>query len=242
MSLFDGYFDPDQFEAAGGLLGRLMSLQQQQGQYQPAPGFDGRDDRSAGGGAAIVPAKAVAQAVADRPTSFLGIGDYQMPQFGGAATPQTAQPTLSLGDRLSAGFQSWVHTPVGNPFAGLANGIAGFSAGQPAAANSPVPSQATQSPDLGGHLSTAFQSWAHTPLGDPFAALANGITGFESGRRTDQASTRRDSRDAQQSQPPDIQKAPPAPTRSQMANGYAPRGLRRPVMPRAKTRRLSYGG
>jgi len=40
MGLFDGYFDPQQFRDGGGLLGRLLSLQQQQGQYQPAQGFD----------------------------------------------------------------------------------------------------------------------------------------------------------------------------------------------------------
>jgi hypothetical protein len=31
---------------------------------------------------------------------------------------------------LSAGFQSWVHTPLGNPFGALANGIAGLNSGQ----------------------------------------------------------------------------------------------------------------
>jgi hypothetical protein len=40
MGLFDGYFDPEQFGDGGGLLGRLLSLQQQQGQYQPGAGFD----------------------------------------------------------------------------------------------------------------------------------------------------------------------------------------------------------
>jgi hypothetical protein len=40
MGLFDGYFDQDQFQDGGGLLGRLLSLQQQQGQYQPGTGFD----------------------------------------------------------------------------------------------------------------------------------------------------------------------------------------------------------
>ena len=53
-----------------------------------------------------------------------------MPQFGGAGTSQPDQPTPDLGDRLSAGFQSWAHTPLGNPFAGIANGIAGFNSGQ----------------------------------------------------------------------------------------------------------------
>jgi hypothetical protein len=37
MGLLDGYFDPQQFGEGGGLLGRLLALQQQQSQYQPAP-------------------------------------------------------------------------------------------------------------------------------------------------------------------------------------------------------------
>jgi hypothetical protein len=40
MGLFDGYFDPQQFGEGGGLLGRLLALQQQQGQYQPGAAFD----------------------------------------------------------------------------------------------------------------------------------------------------------------------------------------------------------
>ena len=39
MGLFDGYYDPDQLEASGGLLGRLMSLQRQQG-ILSHPDFD----------------------------------------------------------------------------------------------------------------------------------------------------------------------------------------------------------
>jgi hypothetical protein len=35
MGLLDSYFDPDQFQASGGLLGRLLSLPQMQGLYQP---------------------------------------------------------------------------------------------------------------------------------------------------------------------------------------------------------------
>jgi hypothetical protein len=40
MGLFDGYFDPQQFGEGGGLLGRLLVLLQQQGQYQPEAGID----------------------------------------------------------------------------------------------------------------------------------------------------------------------------------------------------------
>ncbi len=40
MGLFDGYIDPEQFGNGGGLLGRLLALQQFQGQYQPGSEFD----------------------------------------------------------------------------------------------------------------------------------------------------------------------------------------------------------
>jgi hypothetical protein len=46
-----------------------------------------------------------------------------------ALTP--AQPSApGIGDRLSAGLQSWARTPAGNPLLGLANGIQGLSTGQ----------------------------------------------------------------------------------------------------------------
>lgn len=40
MGLFDGYFDPEQFGEGGGLLGRLLSLQQNQALYQPSADRD----------------------------------------------------------------------------------------------------------------------------------------------------------------------------------------------------------
>jgi hypothetical protein len=140
MGLFDDYFDPQQFGDGGGLLGRLLSLQQQQGQYQP--------DRESTGGPPDTTAPAtpqtpislpmsaptnngqaaVAQTPNDGPKSYIPIGNYLMPQFGSAGG---TQPAPDLGGRLNAGFQSWAHTPVGNPFAALANGITGFNTGQP---------------------------------------------------------------------------------------------------------------
>jgi len=45
-----------------------------------------------------------------------------------AAPPQPGAP--GIGDRLSAGFQSWARTPLGNPWLGMANGIQGLSSGQ----------------------------------------------------------------------------------------------------------------
>jgi hypothetical protein len=143
MGLFDDYnFDPQQFEG-GGLLGRLLSLQQQQGQYQQSQGFDASGGQPVAAAspsqfpsaASSTPHPSIPQA--SGPTAFVPIGNYLMPQFGGAGTSQPDQPTPDLGDRLSAGFQSWAHTPLGNPFAGIANGIAGFSSGQTVSQPSP---------------------------------------------------------------------------------------------------------
>jgi hypothetical protein len=40
MGLFDGYFDPERFHDSGGLLGRLLSLQQLQGLFHSGEAFD----------------------------------------------------------------------------------------------------------------------------------------------------------------------------------------------------------
>jgi hypothetical protein len=40
MGLFDGYFDPQQFNSGGGLLGRLLALQQFPDQYQQNASFN----------------------------------------------------------------------------------------------------------------------------------------------------------------------------------------------------------
>jgi hypothetical protein len=146
MGLFDSYFDPQQFGDSGGLLGRLLSLQQQQGQYQPgqifAPAEGVTTNPSGGGYASTQPAAPQTGALGYGQTTSvpstpdywqtrnLAVGDYQMPQFGGADVSQATPQQLGVGDRLSAGLQSWAHTPVGNPAAALANGIAGFSSGR----------------------------------------------------------------------------------------------------------------
>jgi hypothetical protein len=153
MGLFDDYFDPQQFgEGGGGLLGRLLALQQQ-GQYRPSelstPSGGQPDSGVSGNPPQDATAMAAPQAPMPMPalvnngppppvlqtpdygqTLNIPVGTYQMPQFGRVDPSQPAQQTPDLGDRLSAGFQSWAHTPVGNPFAALANGVAGFNSGQ----------------------------------------------------------------------------------------------------------------
>jgi hypothetical protein len=250
MGLFDSYFDSDEFNPSGGLIGRLTSLQQQQNQYQPVAGFDGSG--SEGDTVAIpgIPQNTLAQTPPDGPTGVIKVGDYQMPQFAGPSVSQPMQPPQaapSLGDRLGAGFQSWVYTPLGNPFAALANGIAGFGAGQRADANDVVPSQKpgpAQAPDPNGRLDAGFQSWAHTPAGNPFAALANGIAGFESGQRVNQAPSPQDTRtrsEVPQPLSPVVQDATLAPTMPQTTNRSATRVMAGPIMPRANPWKSRYG-
>lgn len=134
MSLFDSFFDPDQFQDSGGLLGRLLSLQPQT-LYDPGAGFgpQGPLDGQAAPAPqmqvslpAALPAPAAPLASDYGQAQNIAIDNYQMPQFGRADV--TPQP--DLGDRLSAGFQSWAHTLVGSPFAALANGLAGLNSGQ----------------------------------------------------------------------------------------------------------------
>jgi hypothetical protein len=145
MGLFDGYLDPGQFQASGGLLGRLLSLPQMQGLYQPSMDSDPQvsaDKGQAAGAQMSVPLsmprpilQANGPAVNPQtpvywPTQAAPMGDYQMPQFGRVDVSQAVQQPPDPGDRLSAGLQSWAHTPVGNPVAGLANGITGQSYGR----------------------------------------------------------------------------------------------------------------
>ena len=151
MGFFDEYFEPQQYQGGRGLTGWLEALQQQQA-YQPS-GFAGwlqpgsivnpttesapRPQSDSVPATPSYPAPFAVGNVAiptprpvDIPTGGIAIGDYFMPQFGAAHVQ--AQP--ELGDRLSAGFRSWAYTPVGNPFAALANAITGFQTGQYTAA------------------------------------------------------------------------------------------------------------
>jgi hypothetical protein len=186
MGLFDDYFDPQTFSGdSGGLLGRL---QLQQGQYQPGPGFDLTPSVPQ---LPLTATPSVPQTPDSGQTQNIAIGGYQMPQFGRADVPQPVQQPVQqppdLGDRLNAGFQNWAHTLVGNPMAAIANGITGFGSGQrtdQAQAGAVPPQTQSSTADLGDRLSAGFQNWAHTPVGNPMAAIANGITGLSSGQLT----------------------------------------------------------
>ncbi|WJR76458.1 hypothetical protein [Bradyrhizobium sp. NP1] len=191
MGLFDDYFDPQQFGEGGGLLGRLLALQQQQGQYQPSQGFGDANGEPGNGSAPNVTAMSAPAAFAPPSTPASGgqgfpaaqtpdygqtlnipIGNYGMPQFGRADVAQPAQQAPDLGDRVSAGFQSWAHTPVGNPFAALANGIAAFNAGQPVGGMQAFPSQNTRRLDEPPQPFAGVQDAAPTPVNAPAANRA----------------------------------------------------------------------
>lgn len=147
MGIFDEFNDPLQFEARGGLFGRLASLQPEQsfgfplGQIQGPnwPDAAATPENSTGPQVTAAPALQPAQSYPQSPsvlqppdsgqTQNIRIGNYWLPQFG-RAEPQQPVASPDFGDRLSAGFQSWAHTPLGNPFAALANGITGLSTGQ----------------------------------------------------------------------------------------------------------------
>src|SRR5262245_27377188 len=104
MIFSDRYPDLDEFQTQGGLLGRLLLLQREQGQYQPGPGFGPTYGRAIQGESTNVPedvsppklplqtpiqnSQAAAPAAWQPPdhgqTQNIRIGDYWMPQFGRA--------------------------------------------------------------------------------------------------------------------------------------------------------------
>ncbi len=147
MGLLDDYlqFDPELFQPSGGLYGRLASLQPQLSFDQPAQGSPFPPVPAAasssppatsrgpapldGGGASGIAQAGSSWPRDDGQTLNMRVGDYWMPQFGRAepAAP-VAVPTFC--DRLNAGLQSWAHTPLGNPFAAIANGMTGFNTGR----------------------------------------------------------------------------------------------------------------
>jgi hypothetical protein len=189
MSLFDDYFDPEQFQLGGGLFGRLLSLRPDLDPSQAGAGDASPQDPSDAQATAV--SQAPLQPVASQ--ASLNAGSAQniaMPDNSQPAMPastvasQAAPPSPDFGARLSAGLQSWAQTPVGSPFAALANGITGFNNAANGSFIGPPAPASTQSPDLGDRLGAAFQSWAHTPVGSPVAGIANGITGFNTGQQT----------------------------------------------------------
>lgn len=155
MGLFDDPFDLGQFQDSGGLLGRLVSALPQLNLSPSGAGIDRQNPAS---------------------------GDSQPAVSADTGNSQVAASEPDIGARLGAGLQSWAQTPAGSPFAALANGISGFNNAANASLIGPPAPASTQTPDLGGSLGAAFQSWAQTPVGNPLAALANGINGFNTGQ------------------------------------------------------------
>jgi hypothetical protein len=198
MGLFDGYFDPDQFQDSGGLFGRLLSLHPELDFSQTGAGGDPQipfagsafaPQASSPPGALQRSLNSASAPFAAAAPSFDPTRNVAAPGDSLAPPPADANvlppaPAFDFGAHLNAGFQKWAQTPVGNPFAALANGIAGFNAVQPTDAafiGPPAPAPA-QTPDLSDRLGAALQSWTHTPVGSPVAALANGINGFNTGQ------------------------------------------------------------
>lgn len=88
MSIFDDYSDPLQFEAGGGLFGRLLSLHQPQGQCQPEQRFEspdgqvqaaGRADGAVGPVSPIGPQIAAARVMQPMQTLADGIPSLRIP-------------------------------------------------------------------------------------------------------------------------------------------------------------------
>lgn len=98
-----------------------------------------------------------ANAAAPEQASPIGVGGYQMPRLGDASLYQSSP----------AAIPQTAQPAQYNP--------------QPQQPQAPSFLQQPQS----SPLATSFQSWANTPVGNPMAALANGISSLSSGRRTD---------------------------------------------------------
>jgi hypothetical protein len=194
LGLFDDYFDPNQFQDSGGLFGRLLSLHPELD--FSSSGADSSQDPFSGLTATPAPPQSLASQIAPDavgpsgapvpafdPAAGIATSNLQMPQ---AATADNSQPSSVLpevGARLGAAFQGWAQTPVGSPFAALANGINAFNkTSSPSSADAQFIGPPPPTPDVGDRIGAAFQNWAQTPVGSPFAAIANGINGFNSGQ------------------------------------------------------------
>ena len=190
MGFFDSYFNPEEFEVGRGLLGRLESLQGGQAGYLPGEGF-GALPQTGGVANQTVEATAGPRLLpsvnqpmtypvgnvpiptprpSEIPSGNIAIGDYLMPQFGGAPVAQSSPAQPDLGERLGAGFRSWSYTPVGNPFAALANAITGFNTGQFAAAPALASADARSRPAVQSQADDAF-----APPASPLVSRAQPI-------------------------------------------------------------------
>jgi hypothetical protein len=163
MGLFDQYqFDQGSY-GGGSLIDRLLSQLQTQGQYQPSQGF------------APNPMDANAQ-MQPQP---IAVGNYQMPRMGTAsqfipdpaALPQNAQPTQGMTP------QQYAAMPVSSR-------VPQQGSQYPQQQQDPLPSflqPAGNGP--GDRLMAGLQNFSGG--GSLLHAIAGGITGLSTGRRTD---------------------------------------------------------
>lgn len=118
MALFDGYFDPQQFNSGGGLLGRLLALPQMQGVYQP--------DDDAGDASVATPSippvlpSGGGVLGANGPSSSPATSFQALQPFSGSHPPAIGTAASSIGP-----------VPASRPPAGLPNSARGGSAYDP---------------------------------------------------------------------------------------------------------------
>jgi len=119
MGLFDDYFDPAQFQASGGLLGRFLSLRPDLDPSQP--GADDANQQDAPD--TQVTSQALSPAASQAPIPVSGghlsslvlmptsgsaqkpaaSGDFRSPQSPNAVASDATSPPLAPSDRVSAG-------------------------------------------------------------------------------------------------------------------------------------------
>lgn len=113
-------------------------------------------------------------APSQQPSGSMMIGDYRMPQFGGSDPMQANAQAPQFGGVSAPGDRLLQRqTPQERDAGMLPPQFQGSRAPQ------------SQEPGFGDKLAAGFKSWALTPQGNPFAAIANASEGFSTGRVSD---------------------------------------------------------
>ncbi len=157
MGLFDGYFDPQQFGEGGGLLGRLLALQQSQSLYQP--------------GADLDEAPSAPQVALPQPSLRLSLPSYGQP----SPDSQTAASNLTsqyqalqpiLGDHNA--MLATVNPDIGKTLIAqaLANQQQPANAGNVFSVSNGLPVVSDASPDRSGRVRNTLRlPWGFAPQG-----------------------------------------------------------------------------